>query len=397
MSDWPDSCLAKLPGGWLVGFAGRPANGGLDACPGDVPRAPMDGPVRFVSYAASNSHLNPRKETVESLLSPLGALLAEIREEHHRQQPSGRESTPAAASLGSSETSVGPAPVHSPLGTLLAEIREAQHLRHSVAGKRTPVAAGSKAGRPEPGLSLETRVLTHPAPGLSAKPWLFPASFVLHVSLVVGAIAVPLFRHEVLPEPTAAVKVFFAEPPAAPPPPPPAPRQVNAPAAGATPLPPEAAKLTAPIEVLETVNPEAGLGAGAEDGGAGGVEGGIPGGVAGGIVGGLPQPSPPPKPMRIEGQIKEPTKLKHVAPIYPDIAIRANIRGSVVLECLVSPQGRVMEVRILKGIPVLNDAALAAVKQWLYTPTLVDGVPVTVILTVTLQFNLEDARPVRPR
>ena len=285
----------------------------------------------------------------------------------------------------------------SPLGALLAEIREEHHVRHSVAGKRAPVAAGSQAGRREPGLSLETRLLT--APGLSARPWLFPASFVLHVSLVVGAIAVPLFRPEVLPEPTTAVKAFFAEPPAVPPPPPPppAPRQVNAPAVAATRLPPEAAKLTAPIEVPGTVNPEAGLDAGAEGGGAGGAEGGIPGGVVGGIVGGLPESSPPPKPLRIEGQIKEPTKLKHVAPTYPDIAIRANIRGSVVLECLVSPQGRVMEVRILKGIPLLNDAAVAAVKQWLYTPTLVDGVPVPVILTVTLQFNLEDARPVRPR
>ena len=242
-------------------------------------------------------------------------------------------------------------------------------------------------------MSIETRVLTRPAPGLFAKPWLFPASFLLHVSVVVGAIVVPLFWPEVLPEPTAAVKVFFAEPPAVPPPPPPpAPRQVNAPAVAAAPRPAEAANFTAPVEVPETVAPEERLDAGAEGGGAGGVEGGIPGGVVGGIVGGLPEPSAPPKPLRIEGQIKEPRKLKHVAPIYPEIAIRANIRGSVIIECLVNPRGQVVEVRILKGIPLLNDAAVAAVKQWLYTPTLLDGVPVPVIMTVTVRFALETVR-----
>jgi protein TonB len=151
------------------------------------------------------------------------------------------------------------------------------------------------------------------------------------------------------------------------------------------------------VAVPEKVEPEAGLDAAGEGGETGGVEGGIPGGVVGGIVGGLPQASSPPAPIRIEGQMKEPTKLKQVAPIYPDLAAAAGIQGAVVLECLVSPQGRVTGVKILKGIPLLNEAAVTAVKQWLYTPTLLDGVPVPVIMTVTVQFSLKGARSARAR
>jgi len=89
------------------------------------------------------------------------------------------------------------------------------------------------------------------------------------------------------------------------------------------------------------------------------------------------------------GGLTEPTKLKHVPPIYPDIAIRANVYGDVVLECTVSPKGRVTDVKVIRGIPLLDEAARAAVKQWIYSPTLVDGVPVTVILTVTVKFALQ--------
>jgi periplasmic protein TonB len=282
----------------------------------------------------------------------------------------------------------------SPLGALLAEIREAQHLDHSAAGKHAPMRVGSQA-RLEPVLSLETRVVTHPS--VSAKGWFVPASVVLHVSVLAGAILIPLFRPEVLPESATLLRVSFAEPRTLSPPPPPAPtpRHAHVPVVATVPRPPESSHLTAPVAVPEKVEPEAGLDAGGEGGETGGAEGGIPGGVVGGIVGGLPQASSPPTPIRIEGQMKEPTKLKHVAPIYPDLAAGAGIQGAVVLECLVSPQGRVTEVKILNGIPLLNEAAVAAVKQWLYTPTLLDGVPVPVIMTVTVQFSLKGARSAR--
>jgi protein TonB len=125
------------------------------------------------------------------------------------------------------------------------------------------------------------------------------------------------------------------------------------------------------------------------EGGAGGVEGGVPGGVVGGIVGGLPDAPPPPvQAVRVGGQIKEPKKLKHVAPVYPDIAKQARVQGVVILESTISPQGKVSDVKVLRGIPLLDQAAIDAVKQWVYTPTLLNGVPVPVIMTVTVNFKL---------
>ena len=88
------------------------------------------------------------------------------------------------------------------------------------------------------------------------------------------------------------------------------------------------------------------------------------------------------------GNIKEPRKLKTVSPVYPDIAKQARVQGIVILECVIGPRGDVTEVRVLRGIPLLDQAAIDAVKQWVYTPTLLNGLPVPVIMTVTVNFSL---------
>ena len=99
--------------------------------------------------------------------------------------------------------------------------------------------------------------------------------------------------------------------------------------------------------------------------------------------------APPPAPVvRVGGPIKEPTKIKSVAPVYPDAAKQAGVQGVVILECTISPRGDVSEVKVLRGIPLLDQAAVDAVKQWVYTPTLLNGVPVPVIMTVTVNFKL---------
>jgi protein TonB len=221
-----------------------------------------------------------------------------------------------------------------------------------------------------------------------AKTW--PVSLALHAVFTVAIIVVPLLQSGLLPEPASAVKAFFVEPMAAPPPPPPPPPP--APKAAAAP------KMMAPIleddsfvaPVVEELLPEEGLDLGAEGGVEGGVAGGVPGGVIGGIVGGLPAaPTPPPqKAIRVGGQIKQPKKLKDVAPVYPDIAKQARVQGVVILECTISPQGKVTNVKVLRGVPLLNDSAMDAVRQWVYTPTLLNGVPVPVIMTVTVNFKL---------
>jgi protein TonB len=142
------------------------------------------------------------------------------------------------------------------------------------------------------------------------------------------------------------------------------------------------------VEAPSEIKPETGIDTGFESGVAGGVEGGVPGGVVGGVVGGLPDAPPPQQAVRVGGQIKEPKKLKDVKPVYPDIAKQARVQGVVILECTISPQGKVTDVKVLRGIPLLDAAAIDAVKQWVYTPTLLNGVPVPVIMTVTVNFRL---------
>jgi protein TonB len=129
---------------------------------------------------------------------------------------------------------------------------------------------------------------------------------------------------------------------------------------------------------------------------AAGIEGGIAGGVVGGIVGGLteappppPPPPPPPAPVRVGGQIKQPTQLKRVNPVYPAIAQSARVQGVVIIEAIIGPNGKVQEAKVLRSIPLLDAAALDAVKQWEYTPTMLNNMPVPVIMTVTVNFTLQ--------
>lgn len=234
---------------------------------------------------------------------------------------------------------------------------------------------------------IESDVVAHK----TKKSMTLPVSIALHAIALLIAVVVPILTSEELPEPTSAVKAFFVEPAAAPPPPPPPPppaqKPVNIPRPVATPVPTET-KFTAPVEVPEEIQPEEGIDLGVEGGTPGGVEGGVPGGVVGGVVGGLPDAPPPMQAVRVGGQIKEPKKLKNVPPVYPDIARQARVQGVVILECTISPQGKVTEVKVLRGIPLLDQSAMDAVKQWVYTPTLLNGVPVPVIMTVTVNFRL---------
>lgn len=84
-----------------------------------------------------------------------------------------------------------------------------------------------------------------------------------------------------------------------------------------------------------------------------------------------------------------PRKLRHVDPIYPELARRAAVEGTVRLECVIGPEGRVVDIRVLEGHPLLAKAARDAVQQWMYTPTLLNGQAVSVVLTVTVQFRLK--------
>ena len=93
-------------------------------------------------------------------------------------------------------------------------------------------------------------------------------------------------------------------------------------------------------------------------------------------------------PVRVGGAIKAPIKTRDVRPVYPEIAQSARVQGVVILETTIDEQGRVSDARILRSIPLLDQAASDAVRQWEFTPTLLNGAPVSVIMTVTVQFSL---------
>jgi protein TonB len=235
---------------------------------------------------------------------------------------------------------------------------------------------------------IESDVVAH----RTKQSYTLPVSIAIHAVVLLVVLVVPILTSEALPEPGSAVRAFFVEPaappPPPPPPPPPAPKAAVQTKVDPRPVPQEPAKFTAPVEVPDQVKPEEGIDLGVEGGVPGGVEGGVPGGVVGGVVGGLPDAPPPTQAVRVGGQIKEPKKLKDVKPVYPDIAKQARVQGVVILECTISPQGKVTNVTVLRGIPLLDAAAIDAVKQWVYTPTLLNGVPVPVIMTVTVNFRL---------
>jgi TonB family protein len=98
--------------------------------------------------------------------------------------------------------------------------------------------------------------------------------------------------------------------------------------------------------------------------------------------------APPAKPARAGADVGEPRKLVHVPPTYPPDALQARVQGTVILECTIGPDGRVTDVEVKRGSPLLDDAARQAVRQWRYEPTRLNGVPVPVVMTVTVNFRL---------
>jgi protein TonB len=186
-----------------------------------------------------------------------------------------------------------------------------------------------------------------------------------------------LFRTNTTPEPAAAVAAVTSPqgPPSAsvpsPAPAPPAatPLPTAAPAAAASGIPPD--RIEAGFEAPET-------------------PGRRPAKTAvSGIPDAPPEPPPPPdSPVRVGGNVRVPVKVRDVRPVYPSIATAARVQGVVIAEVTIAADGSVASARVIRSIPLLDQAALDAIKQWQYVPTLINGVPAPVIATVTVQFTL---------
>jgi protein TonB len=253
-------------------------------------------------------------------------------------------------------------------------------------------SAGSQgAGRISP-ILFQSLVLTEPEQTAGRKGATFIISLVAHTILVSAMVLLPLLFYNGLPN-QEGLKAFFVAPlEIAPPPPPPPP-----PPAGARAVVRAAPKINvqqpqgfvAPIDIPTEIKPEESIDLG--DGVAGGVEGGVPGGVVGGVVGGLPTEAPPPpaKVVRIGGQLAPPKLLRRVNPVYPELAVQSRVSALVILEAEVDTRGHVRTVKVLRGHPLFDDAAIESVKQWRYQPLLLNGEPTGFVLTVTVNFNLQ--------
>ncbi len=140
------------------------------------------------------------------------------------------------------------------------------------------------------------------------------------------------------------------------------------------------------VFTLDKNKPRVGGVAGGVVGGVeGGVQGGVEGGVAGGIIGQDELPA-----VKAEGNIKPPNKIKHVDPVYPEDARTQGIEGTVILEAETDIYGRVKRLKVLRSVPELDQAAIDAVKQWIYEPLIREGKPRGAIFTVTVAFRLKE-------
>ena len=134
---------------------------------------------------------------------------------------------------------------------------------------------------------------------------------------------------------------------------------------------------------------------------AGGVPGGIPGGQLDGVIGGiissssslaavprLSQPAPAVQRVRVSQGVIKGLLSYRVEPAYPPLAKQARIQGVVVMTALIDKGGNVQNLQVVSGHPLLAPAAIEAVKQWRYKPFLLNGQPVEVETTVTVNFRV---------
>ena len=109
-----------------------------------------------------------------------------------------------------------------------------------------------------------------------------------------------------------------------------------------------------------------------------------------GNIGPPSTPAPPPAqaPVRLHSGIRPPQRTTNVTPAYPAAARAAHIEGVVIIDATIDAQGNVVQANVLRSIPLLDDAALKAVRQWKFSPTLLNGVAVPIVMTITVNFTL---------
>ncbi|PYR91255.1 MAG: hypothetical protein DMF84_18305 [Acidobacteria bacterium] len=216
-----------------------------------------------------------------------------------------------------------------------------------------------------------------------------PVSIAVHLAALVLLFIVPLAAPVVLSVPASPLPPYIhaaaIPPPPAPPPStatsrvPPSPARSVAPTVAPAAIVPEIDRAIAPLAIADPFDIP---GPPMDTGGLGDARKSID----------LPQPPPPPRPtgpVRAGELLVAPRKLVDVRPVYPDIARSARVEGTVILEAVLDRSGRVGRVRVTQSSPLLDQAAIDAVRQWQYSPSTLHGQPVEVLMTITITFKLQ--------
>ncbi len=237
------------------------------------------------------------------------------------------------------------------------------------------------------------------------RTWATLLACVLQCLLVGVLILIPLWFTDVLPK--QQLLTFLEAPPPPPPPPPaaaPAPKAVRVVkvtsdiADGHLRTP---GRIPAKVQMIkEDDAPPPTI----SEGVVGGVPGGIPGGQVGGVIGGiissnsslaavpnLSKPAAMPRRVRVSQGVSKGLLVYHIDPPYPVLARQAHIQGTVVLTALIDQEGNIQNLQVVSGHPLLTPAAIEAVKHWRYKPFLLDGQPVGIETTVTVNFRFSQA------
>jgi protein TonB len=281
--------------------------------------------------------------------------------------------------------------------------------------KDPPVTARPPVARPRPQLvpapAAGDPLFSHlvaSAPHRRGRRLELAASGVVHAAAIAALVLVPILWPAAMPETERDyVRVLMYDPP--PPPPPPLPRgsSLRPPARATTPdeVSPQRPQpaFTAPIEntpAVERPKPEAdptrseqfgsetgsesGVPEGMEGGVEGGVVGGVPGGVLGGVIGGTGAGDVP----VMHDYDRPPRAIRITKPVYPQDAFVKKVEGVVVLEIVIDASGRVVRARVIKSVPLLDAAAIAAVGEWTFAPAIKQGRPVAALAQAPITFRI---------
>jgi protein TonB len=222
------------------------------------------------------------------------------------------------------------------------------------------------------------------------KSWSVILSAIVQITILGVLILIPLIYTEALPKAMLSTLLIAPPPPPPPPPPPAVVKTIVKPVARLI----QSGKLTQPRAIPKEVAvfKEAELPPDViTNTNTGGVFGGLPGqGILGGGGPALPPPPKAATPARIKqgGNVTAASILSQTRPLYPPLARQARIQGNVVLHAIIDKEGKVAQLEVVSGHPLLVQAALDAVKQWRYKPTQLNGDPVEVDTTITVTFTM---------